>query len=1462
MSNISHLEQKHPNLNLSPEEKRLFGQVFAAADTENIGVVTGDVALKFFPERTKLPSETLGEIWQIADTEDKGFLTPAGFGIILRLIGYAQAGRPVSAELALKPGGPLPRFDGINAPPPATSAPPPGPLQPQASGGPIRVPPLAPEQANRYAALFEESGAQGGLLPGVTAKQIFDRANLPNDVLARIWNLADTESRGMLSTTEFIIAMHLLASYRSGSLRALPQSLPPGLYEAASRRGVPPRQNSRPTSEVPPASAVPRQFSGAGPQRTSSPLARPPYGSTAPTSPQSAFGPPTPAASDWAISPQEKAQFDTIFPRVDSQNRGYITGEQAVVFFSNSKLPEDDLAQIWDLADINSEGQLNRDEFAVAMHLIRLQLAKKDGPSELPQTLPANLIPPSMRRQTIPPPQSTAPAFDNAANLSKPKSAVEDLFGLDALSAPVAISTATPVLSPQVPQSTGGTTIPTPISPQFSGTPQPPRQTQPFPQSSQSSSVFKPFYPSSSFGQSIVTPQGTGTSTASAATPANRSQQSQPRGAFAESDLLGDNDPEISKRLNQETTDLANLSNQIGTLSTQMQQVKSKRASTEQDLSQMNTQKKDFEARLVLLRAAYEQEARDLKALEDRFAISRAETQKIQQDLSAVQVTHQELHTQYQQVATALTADQQENANLKERMRLVNNEINELKPRLEKIRSDTRKQKGLVAINKKQLSTLEAEQEKIKADVEAANQEHSQATKELEESQRSIENFQKEPAPVPVTSPAASTTSQSLNPFFRRAATSSSDKGFASQTASPQTVTSPNHNAFDSFFGPSFGSSSATSSAPPPATTFGSAPTEQSHDISSPPTPVEPPLTNEFPMVSEPTQIAETVPPPPSASRQITSSNLPLRDSLERTESVSSSVKVSTPASRFGDETGIQTPQPKSSHPLSHPDFSDPMEEQSSTQQIDPPSESASRPTPVRSSSSIYDDSNNQSTHTLDANRHGPSGGPQDISGPSSGPSHMPGAFPGDTTPPMHTPQSTFDQVESPLKPGETDNFFSPTEQSRGPAKQDEFDSAFSDFETPSKPANQTDKSFEDVFNPVAASNKKSEFPPIQEFGGDDESSDDEHRFEDDFTGHNSHQKLPVNGHKEEPQPPKLESVPSSSQLPTADAQKSPPTYDQVTSTNDHHDPNQFPAEYGGLLPSREIVSSPPPGSQPSESAVALPSNGEITSPFSSIPSAKERALSGSSLPPSQMPMAPGATAAPFAYTQPPPQMTHSPFQPPKSPFQSTTQTSTQPQQPNPTPKDSFDDFDDDFKDLSEAKEADDLPDVDFGSSIHREGPDEFNPVFDSPAPSRTTNSTILPNTNPSSSFHDFGSTFSDLSASTTSRAAPSQAPPPASSHDWDAIFAGLDDSAPNGEPATAAASSAVGKTVAKGEDFPSVNQPVKPDLNRTFSAGTADDEPILKELVAMGYPRSESLSALEKFDYDIVKVRHEDSPI
>lgn len=49
------------NLNLTPEEKRVYYQLFQAADKTNLGVVTGEIAVSFF-EKTGLPPDVLGQV--------------------------------------------------------------------------------------------------------------------------------------------------------------------------------------------------------------------------------------------------------------------------------------------------------------------------------------------------------------------------------------------------------------------------------------------------------------------------------------------------------------------------------------------------------------------------------------------------------------------------------------------------------------------------------------------------------------------------------------------------------------------------------------------------------------------------------------------------------------------------------------------------------------------------------------------------------------------------------------------------------------------------------------------------------------------------------------------------------------------------------------------------------------------------------------------------------------------------------------------------------------------------------------------------------------------------------------------------------------------------------------------------------------------------------------------------------
>lgn len=1218
--------------------------------------------------------------------------------------------------MALRPG-PLPRFDAGSGPGISpTIQPPPGPppsaLQPQASGsGPIRVPPLTPEKAGQYAALFEKSGAQNGILPGEQAKQIFERAGLPNEILGRIWNLADTEQKGSLQVTEFVIAMHLLASFKSGQLRALPNLLPAGLYEAAARR--PP---SRQASGAGAMSAIPRQFSGA--PRTGSPLSRPAY--SAPQQFPQASG----SGGDWAITPSDKAKFDNIYNGLDRANRGFITGDEAVPFFSESKLPEEALAHIWDLADINSAGRLTRDEFAVAMYLIRQQRGKRDGRDTLPATLPPNLVPPSMRNQIRPTAAPTAPAFDNPAP-TMPKSAAEDLFGLDALSTSPGPA---PAPAPQSPSGSGsfghlgsdpfGSRAPVTTSPTESS-------------SMHNSTVFKPFSPSSSFGQTL-TYQGTGGSNGSGPT---QQRGLQPQTSSATEDLLGDNDPEISKRLTNETTELANLSNQVGSLSKQMQEVQGQRATSQNELTQASTQKREFEARLAQLRSLYEQEVKDVRSLEERLTASRNETKKLQTEIAIVEGTFQDLQNQHRQTVTALQADQQENANLKERMRVVNAEIAQLKPALEKLRSDARQQKGLVAINKKQLATNEAERDKLRAEVVELNKSIEEDTQALAAAAAAA----KVQSPPQVASPAPSTMSAN-NPFFRRQGSSSeipTSPFVASPTASQQ-----NDRSFENVFGPSFpaAATEATPSSALPIRTH----TGNGSGFPTPSTSPPAAANREIPHAIEP--------PPPPESRQISSSFLPFPS---HDDSITSSRQVSAPNSRSGEgSTGADTP---TNYIGTTPTGSSAAGPSENTRAVSPGLDRKSNASPT-------------GHETKDS---------------------IPGAFPTDinshivATP---TGGSTLSEQAA------ADPFAIKAPERTGNAK-DDFDAAFAGFGGPAKTQERSNTGNSSASGSAVPASFSKEFPPIAELDHDDdsESASDGGGFDDDFAPASpsharktSSSQVPTTSAPGSSTNNFLGARPTATQQssalslgenpPTPNAQVSPPAYDKAVSLADKaHSEVQ---EFSGLIPSREIPTSMSPDHGSSSTTT-------------------------------------GQT--PFGV----PQVSSQPVPPAKVPFDN--------------------DFDD-FEDLEDAKEGD--ADDDFAniSALDRSGLDDFNPMFDSPPQSKGTGHSAHGNgfSSGDGAFGDFASSPGPTTATTAAVN---------DSHDWDAIFAGLD--GPGTEAAAPPPATETSKPLGNGTSAP----PERPQVGRALTEAGVHDDPILKNLTSMGYPRGEALAALEKYDYNLERV-------
>ncbi|XP_035766352.1 intersectin-2a [Neolamprologus brichardi] len=88
-------------------------------------------------------------------------------------------------------------------------------------------------------------------------------------------------------------------------------------------------------------------------------------------------------ASVWAITPEERAKHDKQFETL-SPVLGYISGEQARKFFLQSGLPASVLAEIWNLADMDSDGKMDKLEFSIAMKLIKLKLQGRNLPSALP----------------------------------------------------------------------------------------------------------------------------------------------------------------------------------------------------------------------------------------------------------------------------------------------------------------------------------------------------------------------------------------------------------------------------------------------------------------------------------------------------------------------------------------------------------------------------------------------------------------------------------------------------------------------------------------------------------------------------------------------------------------------------------------------------------------------------------------------------------------------------------------------------------------------------------------------------------------------------------------------------------------------------------------------------------------------------------------------------------------------
>ncbi|XP_068424453.1 intersectin-1 isoform X2 [Clinocottus analis] len=169
---------------------------------------------------------------------------------------------------------------------------------------------------------------------------------------------------------------------------------------------------------------------------------------------------PTTFTDVFLISVDERVKHDQQFLSLSPTAGGYITGDQARNFFLQSGLPPPILAQIWALADMNSDGRMDIHEFSIAMKLIKLKLQGHPLPPALPPSMkPAPLTLPPQGGFAMPPMPPLPP-------LSAPLSGVPPLPlpPLPVGVSPPLVSSAPPPLPPPIANGAPPTGMMQPIS--------------------------------------------------------------------------------------------------------------------------------------------------------------------------------------------------------------------------------------------------------------------------------------------------------------------------------------------------------------------------------------------------------------------------------------------------------------------------------------------------------------------------------------------------------------------------------------------------------------------------------------------------------------------------------------------------------------------------------------------------------------------------------------------------------------------------------------------------------------------------------------------------------------------------------------------------------------------------------------------------------------------------------------
>ncbi|XP_061540414.1 ralBP1-associated Eps domain-containing protein 2 isoform X2 [Phycodurus eques] len=273
----------------------------------------------------------------------------------------------------------------------------------RAAGGPI---PVLHERERRYYSGLHglcRADSSGKRLSSSKVAELFQAAQLPDDVLHKVTELCGAKRAGFFGTAHFFVALKLLAAAQAG--------LPVRLDSAAADLPLPRFAGIKTEAEMRYVANAPgvearrdrTRASDSGGERKEPP----PPGSSPPAFHADQYATPkerqmadshmktgerqdcADADDDdpWRITEEQREYYTNQFQSLQPDLGALILGAVAKNFFTKSKLPIPELSHIWELSDVDRDGALTLPEFCAAFHLI---VARKNG-YPLPDSLPPGL---------------------------------------------------------------------------------------------------------------------------------------------------------------------------------------------------------------------------------------------------------------------------------------------------------------------------------------------------------------------------------------------------------------------------------------------------------------------------------------------------------------------------------------------------------------------------------------------------------------------------------------------------------------------------------------------------------------------------------------------------------------------------------------------------------------------------------------------------------------------------------------------------------------------------------------------------------------------------------------------------------------------------------------------------------------------------------------------------------------